>query len=87
VKGLLPDSIRGIASMFSTLRRGEGILIGDSVMMPTRIKLDPPNPAPESDDASFYSAWNEAPKDVDFTNVLRAWRNQEVDSIEEAKRK
>lgn len=78
VRNLLPDSVRGIASMFSTLRRGESILIGDSVMMPTRIKIDAPNPAPESDDASFYEAWNEAPKDIDFAKVLQAWRNQEV---------
>jgi DNA helicase HerA-like ATPase len=79
VRNLLPDSVRGIASMFSTLRRGESILIGDSVMMPTRIKIDAPSPAPESDDASFYKRWNEAPKDVDFAKVLQAWRNQEVD--------
>jgi DNA helicase HerA-like ATPase len=85
VKSLLPDSIRRIASMFSTLRRGEGILIGDSVMTPTRIKLDAPNPAPESDDASFYRAWNEAPQEVDFASVLHAWRNQEVDPIKKAK--
>jgi DNA helicase HerA-like ATPase len=78
VKNLLPDSIRGIASMFSTLRRGECILLGDSVMMPTRIRIDPPNPAPVSDDVSFYKSWSEAPKDVDFAKVLRAWRNQEV---------
>lgn len=78
VRNLLPDSVRGIASMFSTLRRGESILIGDSVMMPTRIKVDAPSPAPESDDASFYKAWNEPPTDVDFAKVLHAWRNQEV---------
>ena len=78
VRNLLPDSVRGIASMFSTLRRGECILLGDSVMMPTRIKVDPPNPAPMSDDASFYKAWNEAPADVDFAAVLKAWRDQEV---------
>lgn len=78
VKNLLPDSIRGIASMFSTLRRGEGILLGDSVMMPTRIKIDIPSPAPESDDTSFYKTWNEAPQEVDFARVLYAWRNQEV---------
>ena len=35
VRNLLPDSVRGITSMFSTLRRGECILIGDAVMMPT----------------------------------------------------
>lgn len=78
VRGLLPDSVRGIASMFSTLRRGECILLGDSVMMPTRIKIDPPSPAPLSDDVSFYKAWNEQPKDVDFAKVLKAWRDQEV---------
>lgn len=78
VKSLLPDSVRGISSMFSTLRRGECILLGDSVMMPTRIKVDQPNPAPVSDDASFSKSWNEAPKDVDFAKVLKAWRDQDV---------
>ena len=78
VKSLLPDSVRGIASMFSTLRRGECILLGDSVMMPTRIRIDRPNPEPVSDDVSFYKTWNEAPKDVDFAKVLKAWRDQDV---------
>jgi uncharacterized protein len=78
VKSLLPDSVRGIASMFSTLRRGECILLGDSVMMPTRIKVDKPNPTPVSDDVSFYKSWNEVPKDVDFATVLKAWRDQDV---------
>ena len=64
--------------MFSTLRRGECILLGDSVMMPTRIKIDRPNPQPQSDDVSFYKTWNEAPKDLDFAKVLHSWRNQEV---------
>jgi len=78
VKNLLPDSVRGVTSMFSTLRRGECILLGDSVMMPTRIKIDRPDPVPASDDASFYRTWNEAPRDVDFGRVLHAWRSQEV---------
>jgi DNA helicase HerA-like ATPase len=78
VKGLLPDSVRGIASMFSTLRRGECILLGDSVMMPTRIKIDRPDPAPISDDASFYKSWHKPPQEVDFAKVLKAWRDQDV---------
>lgn len=78
VRNLLPDSVRGIASMFSTLRRGECILLGDSVMMPTRIRIDPPKPTPHSDDVSFYAAWNTAPRTVNVTEVLHAWRNQEV---------
>lgn len=76
VRNLLPDSVRGITAMFSTLRRGEAILLGDSVMMPTRIRMDPPAPAPESDDASFAKAWALAPADLDMKAVLTAWRNQ-----------
>lgn len=78
VRNLLPDSVRGISAMFSTLRRGEAILLGDSVMMPTRIRIDRPNPEPESDDASFAKSWAKAPTDLDMPAVLTAWRNQKV---------
>jgi DNA helicase HerA-like ATPase len=78
VKNLLPDSVRGITSMFSTLRRGEGILLGDSVMMPTRIRIDPPNPTPHREDTSFYATWNEDAEDIDVAGVLDAWRRQAV---------
>lgn len=78
VKSLLPDSVRGIANLFSTLRRGECVLLGDSVLMPTRIRIDIPDPKPASDDASFYRHWTTDPADIDFAAVLKAWRNQEA---------
>lgn len=78
VRNLLPDSVKGITSMFSTLRRGEAILLGDSVMMPTRIRIDRPKPAPESDDASFTKVWTEARSNLDVSSVLKAWRDQEA---------
>lgn len=77
VKSLLPDSVRGIANLFSTLRRGECVLLGDSVLMPTRIRIDIPDPKPASDDASFYRQWTTDPIDIDFASVLNAWRNQQ----------
>jgi DNA helicase HerA-like ATPase len=78
VKSLLPDSVRGVASLFSSLRRGECVLLGDSVLMPTRIRIDRPDPTPASDDASFYKQWTSDPVDIDFSAVLKAWRNQEA---------
>ncbi len=78
VKNLLPDSIRGIVSMFSNLRRGECILLGDSVIMPTRIKIRKPNPTPNSDDTSFFKEWNKEHEEILFAPVLKAWRNQQV---------
>ncbi|MEW8411289.1 MAG: DUF87 domain-containing protein [Candidatus Thiodiazotropha endolucinida] len=78
VKNLLPDSVRGVTSMFATLRRGECILLGESVMMPTRIRIDRPDPTPHSDDTSFYTAWNNDPEELDVAAVLDAWRRQDV---------
>ncbi|KHA51986.1 ATP-binding protein [Sulfitobacter geojensis] len=80
VRNLLPDSVRGITSMFSSLRRGEAILIGDSMIMPTRIKVDKPNPTPDSADASFTALWSEEPAELDVAGVLTTWRNQKVPS-------
>ena len=77
VKTLLPDSLRGIVSMFSSLRRGESILLGDSVIMPTRIKIRKPNPSPDSNDVSFYNEWNKEHKPIEVSAVLDAWRKQE----------
>ncbi|SDW80008.1 hypothetical protein SAMN05444358_1011793 [Ruegeria halocynthiae] len=78
VRNLLPDSVRGITSMFASLRRGEAILIGDSMMMPTRIKVDAPDPAPDSADASFTALWSEEPVDLNVAEILDTWRNQKV---------
>ena len=77
VKSLLPDSMRGIVSMFSSLRRGESILLGDSVIMPTRIKIRKPNPTPNSEDISFYKEWSKKHEPVDINRVLDAWRKQD----------
>lgn len=78
VRNLLPDSVRGITSMFSSLRRGEAILIGDAMMMPTRVMIDRPNPTPNSNDASFSQIWGQAPTELDVPAVLHAWRNQKT---------
>lgn len=78
VKRLLPDSLASITTMFSSLRRGECILLGDSVIMPTRIKIDKPSPTPNSEDTSFYKKWNMPHQEIDIPSVLDAWRKQKA---------
>ena len=46
-------------------------------MMPTRIKIDKPDPAPSSDDTSFFNEWNQEHEEIDVNSVLNAWRRQE----------
>ncbi|WP_156364450.1 MULTISPECIES: hypothetical protein [unclassified Sphingomonas] len=45
-------------------------------MMPTRIRIDRPNPTPESDAASFAKSWAKDPANLDVKAVRTAWRNQ-----------
>lgn len=80
VKRLLPDSIASITTMFSSLRRGECILLGDSVIMPTRIKIDIPNPTPDSEDTSFFNEWSKPHEEVNIPEVLDAWRKQGINN-------
>jgi len=79
VKNLLPDSIKGIIDILSTLRRGECVLLGDAVMMPTRIKITPPDPKPDSNDVSFTAEWSKPHTTIDVPAVLDIWRKQGVE--------
>lgn len=78
IKGLLPDSLRGIVDVFATLRRGEALFLGESLMMPTRIRIDIPDPAPDSNDIKFSEIWNEDHEEIDFDSVLDEWRRQGI---------
>lgn len=79
VKNLLPDSIKGIVDILSTLRRGEAILIGDAVMMPSRIRISRPNPKPDSSDVSFTTEWSKEHVEIDVAAVLDLWRKQGIE--------
>lgn len=78
VRNLLPDSMKGVMSIISTLRRGEAFLVGDAVMMPTRIQIEAPNPTPDSQDVSFARSWSQPHQPVDIAGVLDLWRRQGV---------
>jgi len=82
VKNLLPDSIKGIIGILSTLRRGECVLLGDAVMMPTRIKITQPEPKPDSNDVSFTIEWSKPHSEIDVPKVLDMWRKQGVEGSE-----
>lgn len=54
------------------------ILSQCNTFLPTRIKIDKPNPTPDSEDTSFYKKWNTPHQEVDIPSVLNAWRKQKV---------
>lgn len=77
VKRLLPESMVGITDILPLLDLGEALLLGDSILLPTRIKLDKPKIAPESSTRQFWSDWaNQTPKQDAVSKAVEALRRQ-----------
>ena len=57
VRKLVPDSMSGITDLLPLLDTGEALLLGDAVLIPTRIKLDRPSIEPASGTRDFWTEW------------------------------
>lgn len=57
IKRLMPDSLVGLTAMLPLLDTGEALLLGDAVLLPTRIKLDRPRVKPDSATRNFWKEW------------------------------
>lgn len=65
VKRLMPDSMEGLTAALPLLDVGEALLLGDAIILPTRIRLDAPKVKPTSATRSFWTEWNGVPVDDD----------------------
>lgn len=64
IKRLMPDSLVGLTAMLPLLDTGEALLLGDAVLLPTRIKLDQPQVKPDSATREFWKEWGSLQPDV-----------------------
>ena len=77
IKRLVPDSLSGLTDYLPLLESGEAILLGDAVLLPTRIKLDQPKIAPNSATRDFWKEWGAIQPDVTaITSAIDALRSQ-----------
>jgi len=79
VRRLVPDSLAGLMDMLPSLRTGEALIVGDSVVMPTRVLIDLPQPEPKSADVKFAEHWAKGIKDMDVDRVVKRWRARRKD--------
>ena len=76
VRSLVPESEGDLVSVLAGLGRGEALVLGEAVPLPTRLQFDRPNPAPNSDDIDFYGKWKDGPTDLDVDTIVKRWRSQ-----------
>lgn len=76
VRSLVPESEGDFTNVISGLGRGEALVLGEAAPVPSRVKIDPPNPAPNSDDVDFYEKWKKGVDDIDVERLVANWRDQ-----------
>lgn len=77
IKRLMPESLAGLTSILPLLDTGEALLLGDAVLLPTRIKLDIPKITPDSATRNFWTEWGtEQPKEDAITSAIECLRSQ-----------
>lgn len=54
----MPDNLAQIVDVLPLLDIGEALILGDAVLLPTRVKLDKPSIEPASATRSFWREWN-----------------------------
>lgn len=65
VKNLIPDSLKGVVECLPILDVGEAIALGDSILLPNRIRISEPLIKPKSDTKKFWKEWNEKMQEKD----------------------
>lgn len=77
VRSLVPESEGDLIAVLAGLGRGEALVLGEAVPLPTRVQFERPNPTPNSDDVDFYKNWKDGPNDLDVDAIVKRWRSQE----------
>jgi len=77
IRRLMPDSLEGLTSALPLLDIGEALVLGDAIILPTRIKLDKPRIKPVSATKDFWTEWGaNAVIDEDIVAAVEAMRKQ-----------
>jgi uncharacterized protein len=77
VKSTVPDDLGGLTALLPSLRTGEGLVLGDALQVPSRVRIHKAPDRPVGDDPVLPDAWQQPhPDPAGYTEALAAWRSQ-----------
>jgi uncharacterized protein len=76
VRSLVPEGETDLVNTLSSLARGEALILGEAIPLPTRFQVTAPSPTPNSQDADYYSEWSKPEFDLDVAKIVDNWRRQ-----------
>jgi uncharacterized protein len=79
VRKLMPESLESMMEVLPIMDIGEGMVVGDAVLLPSRIKINPPTEKPLSSTIDIWSEWSKLPDNPDFVKIVENFRRQSRD--------
>lgn len=76
VRKLMPESLEGLMDTLPILDIGEALVVGDAVLLPSRIRIHPPKEKPLSATIDFWDEWNKKSAKPDFEKAVENMRRQ-----------
>lgn len=73
VKKLLPDSLGSLIDKMTSLRQGEALVVGESIILPSIVQIDPCDEPPSSNDIPYWQLWKDEWKDLEFAEIKAEW--------------
>ncbi|MCR3761678.1 ATP-binding protein [Clostridium felsineum] len=73
VKKLLPDTMGTLIDKMPSLKSGEALLIGESVIMPSIVQIDKCKNPPSSNDIPYWKLWKEKWKNIRIEEIKNEW--------------
>ena len=80
IKSSAPDNLNSLMDLLPSLRIGEAVVVGESIKIPSRIRIKLNNPKPSSEDPKLVEAWSKEHKENkdNYKNVVTNIREQKI---------
>ena len=76
VKKLMPESLAGLMDTLPILDIGEALVVGDAVLLPSRIRINPPDEKPLSATIDFWDKWRQVTQVPNYEKSVENMRKQ-----------
>ncbi|MEQ8624239.1 MAG: ATP-binding protein [Vicingaceae bacterium] len=78
IKSAVQDELQSMVDILPSLRTGEGLISGEAVKIPSRVKFYKISNAPKSSDPKASQEWMKTinEKENEYKELLKSWRNK-----------
>jgi energy-coupling factor transporter ATP-binding protein EcfA2 len=73
VKKLLPDTLGALIDVMPSLKQGEALLVGESIILPSIVQIDRCTNEPSSNDIPYWELWKEEWKSMNIEEIKNEW--------------